>query len=96
MINNKENKYFDKLYIYVHEHMNDIYDIYYDNNIIVKAKYDTDYETDNGLELDEKGYEEYCEMLFKPINGDGFIVLNYNTLPLKIMCNGLEIYSKEQ
>ena len=31
------------------------------------AEYDTDYETDNGLEFEEACYEEYIAIMFKDI-----------------------------
>ncbi|RKJ08256.1 hypothetical protein D7X33_50125, partial [Butyricicoccus sp. 1XD8-22] len=35
------------------------------NNLKVKAELDTIYETDNGLEMEEEGYEEYFACTLK-------------------------------
>ncbi|MEK3734987.1 hypothetical protein MKX64_21470 [Paenibacillus sp. FSL M8-0334] len=37
----------------------------WENNLIIKAELDTIYETDNGLELEEEGYEEYFACTLK-------------------------------
>ena len=92
MINRNEKQFFDKLYKFVHEHVNEIYDIYFDEETSQKAAFETDYETDNGLELGDKGYEEYCEMIFKPSASNGNIVINYHALPYRVTCNGITIY----
>lgn len=94
MINKNEKQFFDKLYKYVHEHINEKYDIYFDENTNQKAVFETDYETDNGLEIEDKKYEEYCEILFKPYDGEGFITVNYHTLPYKIVCGTNIVYEK--
>jgi hypothetical protein len=39
--------------------------IEWENNLKVKAEIDTIYETDNGLELEEDGYEEYFACTLK-------------------------------
>ena len=95
MINKNEKQYFDKLYKYVHEHMSEIYNLYFDEVTDQKAVFETDYETDNGLDFSDKRYEEYCEMLFKPSDGKGYITINYHTLPYKVICNGFVVYQKE-
>lgn len=92
MINRNEKQFFDKLYKFVHEHVTEIYDIYFDEVTNQKVTFETDYETDNGLEINDKRYEEYCEMLFKPSNGEGYVIINYHTLPYKVICNGITIY----
>lgn len=95
MINRDEKQFFDKLYKFVHEHVTEIYDIYFDEETNQKAVFETDYETDNGLELEDKNYEEYCEMLFKSSDGKGYIIINYHTLPYKVVCNGFVVYQRD-
>lgn len=95
MINKNEKRFFDKLYKYVHEHINEKYDIYFDEKTNQKAIFETDYETDNGLEINDKRYEEYCEMLFKPSNGKGYVIINYHTLPYKVVCGNDIIYKQD-
>ena len=40
----------------MHKHINEKYDIYFDENTSQKTISETDYETDNGLEIDDKKY----------------------------------------
>ena len=37
----------------------------YSDNAVLKVVFDTSYESDNGLDLDEKGYEEYWAIAFE-------------------------------
>ena len=44
------------------------------------------YETDNGLEEDEAGYEEYHAIGFLNLETNELFELNYNNMPTSIMC----------
>lgn len=71
---------------------NEIYHILYQDNTEIKAVYDTDFESDNGLDLEEYGYEEYWACVFKlkevlrygnsiPCHIGGLFELNYKNFP---------------
>ena len=52
----------------------------YSDNTVIKVIYDTDFESDNGLDLDEEGYEEYWAIAFELKE----IVKEGNSVPCKI------------
>ena len=62
----------------------------YDDKTI-SAKYDTMYETDNGLEEDEEGYEEYNAIAFLNLETGELFEVNYLNLPKSIMCKDFKI-----
>ncbi len=77
---------------YAHSHVNGKYTFYDSQGKSVDAVYDTDYESDNGLELDEEGYEEYHCMAFKNISSGYLFEVNYHQIPVKAECDGEVIY----
>ena len=92
----KENNGFTKLLHFINEK--------YDANIVfdlefkfiyetetITAKYDTMYESDNGLEDDEEGYEEYNAIAFLNIETDELFEINYLNLPKSIICGDVEV-----
>lgn len=92
---NKE-KYVEILYKYVMKHKKDVFEFFFnENESKVLALYADAYETDNCLEPDEVGYEEYFEMLFKPLNleTDKYLIVNYKNLPNKVLYNRDVVYS---
>ena len=83
---------FETLLKYTHSHSDGKY-VFYDNSgMSVEAVYDTDYESDNGLEEDEDRYEEYQCIAFKRISDGTFFEVNYHLIPVKAVCDGEEIY----
>lgn len=66
----------------------------WENNLVVKGKIDTIYETDNGLDVDEDRYQEFyacllavLEILSLPagdVNIDDFIEISMQNPPLEV------------
>ena len=52
----------------------------YNDSTVLKVAFDTSYESDNGLDLDEEGYEEYWGVAFELKE----IVKEGNSVPCKI------------
>lgn len=78
--NDKEEKLIGSLMDFDRSHTNEVYIMEYDDGTKIKAVYDTDFESDNGLDLDEDGYEEYwaCAFELKDIIKQG------NSVPCKV------------
>ncbi len=74
-----ENVVFDLEFIFIYE------------NETITAKYDTMYETDNGLEDDEECYEEYNAIAFLNTATDELFEINYLNLPKSIVCDNVKI-----
>lgn len=91
MINPHETKAFDLLYNFVHEHSEGVYQLAFKNGAEITAEYDTDYETDNGLEFEEDGYEEYITIIFKNIADNTLFEVNGFNFPDKVIYNGEQI-----
>ena len=49
------------------------------------------YESDNGLEDEEEGYEEYNAIAFLNIATDELFEINYLNLPKSIVCGDIEV-----
>ncbi len=81
----KEHNGFSKLYCYVLKHKSETYTLIYDNNTII-ATFDCMYESDNGLENNEEGYDEYHAICFLNVDTNELFEINYNNLPTSIMC----------
>mgnify|MGYP000761444694 CR=1 FL=1 len=50
MINPHETEAFDFLYNFVHKHAEGVYYLTFQDGVQISAEYDTDYETDNGID----------------------------------------------
>ena len=91
MINSHETETFDFLYNFIHEHDKGKYQITLQDGTEVSAEYDTDYETDNGLDIDDAEYDEYIAIVFKnSIDGTLFEVSCFN-FPTKVIYNGDQV-----
>ena len=82
---------FEILLNYAHSHINGLYTFCY-NKKNIEAVFDTDYESDNGLDVDEDEYEEYQCMAFKRISDGSLFEVNYHQLPDKVVCDGEVIF----
>ena len=85
---NKNLQRFETLLKYTHSHSNGKYVLYDNTGKSVEAVYDTDYESDNGLEE----YEEYQCIAFKRISDGTLFEVNYHQIPVKAVCDGEVIY----
>lgn len=83
---------FNRLLAYAHAFTNGKYTLYDKEGKSVEVVYDTDYESDNGLDEDEEGYEEYQCIAFKRISDGDLIEVNYHQIPIKAVCDGEVIY----
>ena len=83
---------FELLLQHTHSHANGKYVLYDNAGKSVEAVYDTDYESDNGLDEDEEGYEEYQCIAFKRISDGSLFEVNYHQIPIKAECDCEQIY----
>lgn len=86
----KENNGFIQLLRYVHRNEDAEYLLVY-KGAKRKALYITDFETDNGLDLDEEGYEEFNAINFEDVETGEQLVVDYHCLPDEVWCNGERI-----
>ena len=91
MLNNFEKGAFSTLLRYFHQHPTSIYQLILKDGRMIKASYDTDYESDNGLEDDEEGYEEYHCILLKNIIDNSLFEINYHNFPERVECGGMQV-----
>lgn len=80
ILKSEEQGRFKDLLWYLHEHDKALFRIEKGNDVI-NAYYDTDYESDNGLEMDEEGYEEYNSIVFRKVSDGSLFEYNYHDLP---------------
>ena len=96
IIYEKENNGFYKVLTFITEKWKEgtisnlLFTLLYDNKNIT-AKFDTMYESDNGLEEDEKDYEEFNVILFEDQETKTLFELTYNSMPKEIYCGELKI-----
>ena len=90
MINPNETPRFDTLFRFTHGHEKGLYTFCYSNGNEEIVRYDTDYETDNNLELDDPDYEEFFAIVFRRESGELFEV-TYHNLPDSIFCDGKRV-----
>ena len=75
-----------------HSHSNSKYLLYDKEGKYMEATYDTDFESDNGLEENEAGYEEYHCILFRRVSDGKLVEVNYRQIPVKVICDGQLLY----
>ena len=92
MENNINKERFSIMLENVHLNENGLYELFDNNGRSVEAVYDTDYESDNGLDEDEEGYEEYQCIVFKRISDGSLFEINYHDIPIKVICDKKIIY----
>ncbi len=93
----EDEKYMKKLLIETFKNPNEKYILEFENGMIVEVTSDTCYETDNGLDIHEEGYEEYnaCAMRVEKVisaadNDNNFeigrlIEISYHNYPKRII-----------
>lgn len=93
MLNNNENGVFETLYKFVHQNENkEIYKLVYSDEKEILARYNTDYESDNGLDSDEENYEEFICIVFENQESNELFELNYHNLPKEMYYGSLKIF----
>lgn len=75
---------FIKLHLYANDHPSAVFRFVDDTGNSLLATFDTAYETDNGLELDEDGYEEYNAMAFCEESTKKLFEISYHNLPFEV------------
>lgn len=90
-LNDKEEKIYGPFSKYIDDHKNEKFKFVYDNGVELIVEFFTEYESENGLETKEEGYEEYWEMAFKILevlkddknthNVEQYIIVNYHNVP---------------
>ncbi len=94
MFYEKEKKNFALLYDFVYRNPQCSLNVVMENGDVFQAEYDTDYETDNGLEMDEKGYEEYHAILLRRLDTGEYVEITYKNFPCRITSGDKVIYQK--
>ncbi len=84
MLNQNEKGNFEKLYSYLHEHDNRYYKLVFADGRVFNAKYDTDYDSDNGLESDDKNYEEFIMIVFENLDTKELFEFHYADMPIEV------------
>lgn len=91
-MNDINDKRFELLLKCVHRHPTGEYELFDNTGCSVRAVYDTDYESDNGLDEDDEDYEEYQCIAFER-KADGVLFeVNHYQIPVKAICNGQVVY----
>ncbi len=88
MFNEKEQNTIGVLYRFLKQHPTAMLLVEFEGQTPFIAQKDTSYETDNGLELDEEGYEEFYAILLRRQEDKELIELTYHHFPKRITCNG--------
>ena len=88
VITQKEESTIGVLYRFFHKHRHDVIEVEFNHEPKYQAIMDTAYDTDNGLEMDEEGYEEFAAILLKRLDNDELVELSYHHFPKRITCNG--------
>jgi hypothetical protein len=96
IIYDKENNGFKQLVDFINEkwESGNIQDLVFRlcyNGETILAKYDTMYESDNGLDLDCVEYEEFNAIVFENQKTHKLFEVTYKTLPHEIFCGDVKV-----
>lgn len=90
-LNNSEEKIYGPFSKYIEENENKKFRFVYENGVELIVEFFTEYESENGLETNEEGYEEYWESAFKileVVNDNKneyqvgkYVLVNYHSVP---------------
>ena len=92
MLQEKEKGNLEKLLICAHRNPCGEFIFYDSTGSSIKAFYETDYETDKGLELTDSLYEEYIGVAFKNAETGSLFEVSHKCLPKAAFCNGEKVY----
>lgn len=93
MLNPNENGVFETLYKFVHQNENkEIYKLIFSDGKEILARYNTDYESDNGLDSEEEGYEEFISIVFENQETKELFELNYHTIPKEMYYGNSKVF----
>ncbi|MCR4661281.1 MAG: hypothetical protein K5765_04665 [Clostridia bacterium] len=91
-LNDKEEKIYGPFSDYIEKNIQQRFRFIYADGVELIVEFFTDYESENGLELDDKNYEEYWESAFKileVVKDDKnthevgkYVIVNYHCIPV--------------
>lgn len=82
---------FNKLLDFIHENESEVYTLIDFTGAELKVKYDTDYESSNGLEETDPKFEEFQAIIFEDLESGNLFEVNYHCLPEKVFCNNKNV-----
>jgi len=92
-LNNKEEKIYGPFSNFIEKHEDEKLRFIYADGVELIVEFYTEYESDNGLELNDENYEEYWESAFKIVEVvkdeknvyqvGKYILVNYHSIPQK-------------
>ena len=91
MLNPNENGTFETLFCYFDEHENDLYTLVFAAGNKIIARFDTSYESDNELELDDPDYEEFDSIVMRNEETGKLFEFNYHNMPIEVYSEGRRI-----
>ena len=90
-LNDKEENIYGPFSDYVERHENEKFKFTYSDGTELIVEFETEYESENGLDLNDDGYEEYWEMAFKILkvlkddkntySAEQYVLVNYHCIP---------------
>ena len=95
LITPKEENTIGTLYLFLHQHPHTILSVKMEAESFT-AVMDSAYDTDNGLELDEEGYEEFSAILLERQDNGALVELTYHHFPQTIQADGKVIFENGQ
>ena len=91
MLNPNEDGAFKTLFCYFDKHENDLYTLIFADSEKIIATFDTCYESDNELELDDPNYEEFNSIVMRNEETDKLFEFNYHNMPTEVYCGDKKI-----
>ena len=92
-LNDKEEYVYGPFSDYVESHESEKFKFKYSDGTELIVEFETEYESENGLDLNDDGYEEYWEMAFKILkilkdnkntySAEQYVLVNYHNIPQK-------------
>lgn len=92
-LNDKEEKLYGPFSKYIENHEDGKFRFVYEDGCELVTEFFTEYESDNGLEPNEKEYEEYWESAFKILKvikddkniyeAGKYVLVNYHCIPVR-------------
>lgn len=90
MLNPNEEGRFKQLLFYVEGNPDHVYTMYI-GSTKVSVYFDTCFESDNGIETEEPGYEEFWCIAFQNINTGELFEVNYHNLPDQVWDSNIQV-----
>ena len=91
MLNINEEKSFDKLFDFFLKNRNALCNLVFLDGKRLTAKFDTSYESDNELELDDPNYEEFDSIVMRNEETGKLFEFNHHNMPIEVYSEGRRI-----